>query len=115
MGYDNLRKLFPEHHQSGRKIFKKAALPGCLFIFDASLYSKHEKACEYNAVAVENAAVIVQGIRRVTAAKTVQSMKTDKGQFDEVLRRMLEKPPQKTSAIHAKKKEPKKMPSQGQK
>jgi len=33
-------------------------------------------------------------------------MKTDKGQFDEVLRRMLEKPPQKTSSIHAKK-EPK--------
>jgi hypothetical protein len=36
-------------------------------------------------------------------------MKVDKGQFDEVLRRMLEKPPQKTSAIHAKK-EPKKEP-----
>ena len=39
---------------------------------------------------------------------------TDKGQFDEVLRRMLEKSPQKNSAIHAKK-EPKKAPSQGQK
>jgi hypothetical protein len=26
-------------------------------------------------------------------------MKTDKGQFDEVLRRMLSKPPQKTAAI----------------
>jgi hypothetical protein len=36
-------------------------------------------------------------------------MKTDKGQFDEVLRRMLEKPPQKTATIH-KKKEPKKEP-----
>ena len=41
-------------------------------------------------------------------------MKTDKGQFDEVLRRMLQKPPQKTSDIHAKK-EPKKAPSRGQK
>lgn len=36
-------------------------------------------------------------------------MKTDKSQFDEVLRRMLEKPPQKTAEIHAKK-EPKKAP-----
>ena len=41
-------------------------------------------------------------------------MKADKGQFDEVLRRMLEKPPQKTSDIHAKK-APKKAPPQGQK
>jgi hypothetical protein len=32
-------------------------------------------------------------------------MKTDKGQFDEVLRRMLSKPPQKTSEIKAEKKE----------
>ena len=32
-------------------------------------------------------------------------MKTDKGQFDEVLRRMLQKPPQKTAAIHKLKKE----------
>jgi hypothetical protein len=32
-------------------------------------------------------------------------MKSDKGQFDEVLRRMLEKPPQKTSEIKAEKKE----------
>jgi hypothetical protein len=30
--------------------------------------------------------------------------KTDKGQFDEVLRRMLQKPPQKTSEIKAPKK-----------
>jgi hypothetical protein len=30
-------------------------------------------------------------------------MKADKGQFDEVLRRMLNKPPQKTSDIHKKK------------
>jgi hypothetical protein len=41
-------------------------------------------------------------------------MKTDKSQFDEVLRRMLKKPPQKTATIHAKK-QPKKAPSQGQK
>jgi hypothetical protein len=42
-------------------------------------------------------------------------MKTDKGQFDEVLRRMLEKPPQKTAEIRAPK-EPKKEPkAQGQK
>ena len=34
-------------------------------------------------------------------------MKTDKGQFDEVLRRMLEKPPQKNSQIKAGKKRPK--------
>ena len=34
-------------------------------------------------------------------------MKTDKGQFDEVLRRMLEKAPQKTAEIHKPKKEPK--------
>jgi hypothetical protein len=32
-------------------------------------------------------------------------MKADKGQFDEVLHRMLAKPPQKTSEIKAKKKE----------
>jgi hypothetical protein len=36
-------------------------------------------------------------------------MKTDKGQFDEVLRRMIVKSPQKTSDIRAKK-EPKKEP-----
>ena len=41
-------------------------------------------------------------------------MKADKGQFDEVLRRMLARPPQKASDIHAKK-ESKKAPSQGQK
>ena len=32
-------------------------------------------------------------------------MKADKGQFDEVLRRMLRKPPQKTADIHQPKKE----------
>ncbi len=37
-------------------------------------------------------------------------MKTDKGQFDEVLRRMLQKPPQKTSEIKAGKKKPKPSP-----
>jgi hypothetical protein len=37
-------------------------------------------------------------------------MKTDKGQFDEVLRRMLEKQPKKTAEIKAEKKKPK--PSQ---
>jgi hypothetical protein len=31
-------------------------------------------------------------------------MKADKGQFDEVLRRMLQKPPQKTADIHQRKK-----------
>lgn len=31
-------------------------------------------------------------------------MKTDKGQFDEVLRRMLQKPPHKTADIKAEKK-----------
>jgi hypothetical protein len=31
-------------------------------------------------------------------------MKADKGQFDEVLRRMLNKPPQKTSEIKVEKK-----------
>jgi hypothetical protein len=36
-------------------------------------------------------------------------MKVDKGQFDTVLGRMLQKPPQKASDIHAKK-EPKKEP-----
>jgi hypothetical protein len=41
-------------------------------------------------------------------------MKTDKGQFDEVLRRMLQKPPQKESAIRAEKK-PKKEPPQDRK
>jgi hypothetical protein len=33
-------------------------------------------------------------------------MKADKGQFDEILRRMLEKPPQKTAEIKAEKKKP---------
>lgn len=37
-------------------------------------------------------------------------MKSDKGQFDEVLRRMLKEPPKKTSEIKAEKKKPK--PSQ---
>jgi hypothetical protein len=37
-------------------------------------------------------------------------MKTDKGQFDEVLRRMLQTPPQKTSEIKAGKKEKEKAP-----
>jgi hypothetical protein len=40
----------------------------------------------------------------------VFSMKVDKGQFDEVLRRMLEKAPQKTSEIKAPKKRPKPSP-----
>jgi hypothetical protein len=40
-------------------------------------------------------------------------MRTDKGQFDEVLRRMPKKPPQKTAEIHGKKKaEKKSKPSQ---
>lgn len=34
-------------------------------------------------------------------------MKTDKGQFDEVLRRMLNEPPKKTAEIKAEKKKPK--------
>jgi len=37
-------------------------------------------------------------------------VKTDKGQFDEVLRRMLNQPPQKTAKIKARKRKPK--PSQ---
>jgi hypothetical protein len=37
-------------------------------------------------------------------------MKTDKGQFDEVLRRMLDAAPKKTAEIKAEKKKPK--PSQ---
>ena len=45
------------------------------------------------------------------AQKVAVIMKADKGQFDEVLRRMLEKPPQKTSEIHKPKREPK---AQGQ-
>ena len=39
-------------------------------------------------------------------------MKTDKGQFDEVLRRMLNKPPQKNAKIKARKKGRKSRPSQ---
>jgi hypothetical protein len=40
-------------------------------------------------------------------------MKTDKSQFDEVLRRTMNKPPQKTAEIHGKKKaEKKSRPSQ---
>jgi hypothetical protein len=35
----------------------------------------------------------------------IEIVKTDKGQFDEVLRRMLEKTPQKTAEIKAPKKE----------
>jgi hypothetical protein len=35
-------------------------------------------------------------------------MKADKGQFDEVLRRMLGKPPQKTSDIKGQQKAPRK-------
>lgn len=34
-------------------------------------------------------------------------MKTDKGQFDEMLRRMLASDPQKTAEIHKPKKKPK--------
>jgi hypothetical protein len=42
-------------------------------------------------------------------------MKTDKGQFDEVLRRMLQKPPQKTTEIKAGKKAQDKNPKPSQK
>jgi hypothetical protein len=42
-------------------------------------------------------------------------MKADKGKFDEVLRRMLQKPPQKTSAIKASKKGKRKPPTASQK
>jgi hypothetical protein len=42
-------------------------------------------------------------------------MKTDKGQFDEVLRRMLEKPPQKTADIHRRKKTQAEKPKPSQK
>jgi len=35
-------------------------------------------------------------------------MKTDKSQFDEVLRRMLQKPPQKTTEIKGRPKAPRK-------
>ena len=41
----------------------------------------------------------------------IEDMKADKGQFDEVLRRMLQKPPQKESQIRAEKK-PKKAQDQ---
>lgn len=40
----------------------------------------------------------------------IRQMKADKGQFDEVLRRMLAKPPKKTAKIKARKKRTK--PSQ---
>ena len=36
-----------------------------------------------------------------------EGMKADKGQFDEVLRRMLETSPKKTAEIHKPKREPK--------
>jgi hypothetical protein len=42
-------------------------------------------------------------------------MRADKGQFDEVLRRMLQKPPQKTSEIKGKAKAPRKPKTSGQK
>jgi hypothetical protein len=42
-------------------------------------------------------------------------MKADKGQFDKVLRRMLDKPPQKTSEIKAEKKETEKIAKPSQK
>lgn len=58
-------------------------------------------------VAMEN----VYGSARANYARRILGgckicfeMKTDKGQFDEVLRRMLQKPPQKTSEIKAPKK-----------
>jgi hypothetical protein len=42
-------------------------------------------------------------------------VKADKGQFDEVLRRMLQKPPQKTSEIKGRKKAQRKAKPSGQK
>jgi hypothetical protein len=42
-------------------------------------------------------------------------MKTDKNQFNEVLRRMLNKTPQKTSDVKAAKKEDEKTPKPSQK
>jgi hypothetical protein len=42
-------------------------------------------------------------------------MKTDKGQFDEVLRRMLQKPPQKTSEIKKPRENPEKPAKASQK
>jgi hypothetical protein len=57
-------------------------------------------------------------IERKTCGKAVEEsgkVKADKGQFDEVLRRMLQKPPQKTSEIKAEKKEPEKAPKPSRK
>jgi hypothetical protein len=42
-------------------------------------------------------------------------MKADKGQFDEVLRRMLAKPPQRTADIKGRKKAQRKAKPSGQK
>jgi len=47
---------------------------------------------------------------RANGGDITEKVKTDKTQFDEVLRRMLQKPPQKTAEIKAPKKRPK--PSQ---
>jgi len=44
-----------------------------------------------------------------------RTMKTEKSQFDEVLRQMLQKPPQKTSAIKGRKKAQRKAKPSGQK
>ena len=38
-------------------------------------------------------------------------MKTEKAPFDEIIRRLLNKPPQKTADIHTKKTKAKKVPS----
>jgi predicted CopG family antitoxin len=38
-------------------------------------------------------------LKDVTGRRKLKPMKTDKGQFDEVLRRMIEKNPQKTAEI----------------
>jgi hypothetical protein len=120
----NLNKTFPAPQSETAKESRKGSLPGLPFHFAARLYCMHGLTCGRNAITCGNVAFPVQRTGKVTAARMVQrkcgmifeAMKTDKGQFDEVLRRMLQKSPQKTSAIHANKQpktEPK--PTQDQK
>ena len=49
MDYDIL-ETFPTERRKRRKILERAALPGCLFNFNASLYCKHGEHCESNEV-----------------------------------------------------------------
>ena len=67
MDHDIL-ETFPTERPKRRKILERAALPGCLFNFNASLYFMHGEHCESNILrwfCCGNVAYPVQGVGKV--------------------------------------------------